>query len=125
MAETEIKTTKEEKKSGLFARLKTKIEQMFDSKDLTFFGKIFMFDIYLMVISMIGTGIISIIKTLIAVSFTIINKNLTVKVLPTIGGLFIALFVISLIIFVLSSIAEAVSIASDEKSLMERKDDEE
>ena len=125
MAETEIKTTKEEKKLGLFARLKTKIEQMFDSKDLTFFGKIFMFDIYIMVISMIGTGIISIIKTLIAVSFTIINKNLTVKVLPTIGGLFIALFVISLIIFVLASIAEAVSIASDEKSLMERKDDEE
>ena len=124
MAETEIKTTKEEKKPGLFARLKTKIEQMFDSKDLTFFGKIFMFDIYLMVISVIGTGIISIIKTLITVSFVIINKNLTIKILPTIGGLFLTLFIISLIIFVIASIVEALEIASEDKSLMERKDEE-
>lgn len=82
-----------EKKPGLFSRLRTKIEKMFDSEGLTFFGKIFMFDIYLMVISIFGIGIVSIIRTIVKALLVSVEQIYTcnfsaVKILPGIGSSF-------------------------------------
>lgn len=118
-----------EKKPGLFGRLKMKIEKMFDAEGLTYFGKIFMFDIYLMIVSIFGIGIVSIIKTIIKAIYVYVEQAYAMnmssaKILPGIGGTFIALFIVSLVAFLIMSVIEGCCEGGEEGSLMEKKNED-
>ena len=103
------KTLKKRKREGFLKKLKNKIDELFESENLTFLGKILMLSIYgvvssigLIVASSIGSGLVKILW----VFFKFYGEY--PSLFGAICGIGWLLFILSFIVIVLLAIAEFI-----------------
>ena len=110
-----------EKKPGFIKKLKTKIDELFKSDNLTFLGKIFMLTIYVVVLSVIGIGCFSLLNSSINV-FLFIYGLKEVSCFLSINICLWLIFIFSFITAICLIAAEAFTISNGEVSLFEKED---
>lgn len=108
------------KKPSFMQKLKTKMDSLFESDRLTFLGKIFMLDLYATVLSAIGIVVVSIIKSVTLVAFTLLEVT-PISVLSGATGFVWVTFILSFLAAIIIAFSEGYSLSENGESVLELK----
>ena len=108
------------KKPSFIQKLKNKMDSLFESDRLTFLGKIFMLDLYATVLSAIGIVVVSIIKSVTLVAFTLLEVT-PISVLSGATGFVWVTFILSFLAAIIIAFSEGYSLSENGESVLELK----
>lgn len=108
------------KKPSFMQKLKSKMDSLFESDRLTFLGKIFMLDLYATVLSAIGIVVVSIIKSVTLVAFTLLEVT-PISVLSGATGFVWVTFILSFLAAIIIAFSEGYSLNENGESVLELK----
>lgn len=108
------------KKPSFMQKLKSKMDSLFESDRLTFLGKIFMLDLYATVLSAIGIVVVSIIKSVTLVAFTLLGVT-PISVLSGATGFVWVTFILSFLAAIIIAFSEGYSLSENGESVLELK----
>ena len=108
------------KKPSFMQKLKSKMDSLFESDRLTFLGKIFMLDLYATVLSAIGIVVVSIIKSVTLVAFTLLEVT-PISVLSGATGFVWVTFILSFLAAIIIAFSEGYSLSENGESVLELK----
>lgn len=108
------------KKPSFMQKLKSKMDSLFESDRLTFLGKIFMLDLYATVLSAIGIVVVSIIKSVTLVAFTLLGVT-PISILSGATGFVWVTFILSFLAAIIIAFSEGYSLSENGESVLELK----
>lgn len=108
------------KKPSFMQKLKSKMDSLFESDRLTFLGKIFMLDLYATVLSAIGIVVVSIVKSVTLVAFTLLEVT-PISVLSGATGFVWVTFILSFLAAIIIAFSEGYSLSENGESILELK----
>lgn len=108
------------KKPSFMQKLKSKMDSLFESDRLTFLGKIFMLDLYATILSAIGIVVVSIIKSVTLVAFTLLEVT-PISVLSGATGFVWVTFILSFLAAIIIAFSEGYSLSENGESVLELK----
>lgn len=108
------------KKPSFMQKLKSKMDSLFESDRLTFLGKIFMLDLYATILSAIGIVVVSIIKSVTLVAFTLLGIT-PISVLSGATGFVWVTFILSFLAAIIIAFSEGYSLSENGESVLELK----